>query len=123
MAFIEFRDIKSKNNVHASITNRGDLSFAAGVMRMFNIDLREDKYAKLYFDPADKKIGLKFMRVDDGYAVKVRPQGQGFKIVNKIFFETFHILPASTHRYDVSKEGDMLVVDLKTARSRDLSNQ
>ena len=118
MAFIEFKDIKSKNNVRATITSHGDLSFTAGGMRKFMIDLRRDRYAKLYFDPAEKKIGLKLIMMDDGYAVKIRPQGQGFKIVNKAFFETYHIMPKETCNYDVTMEDDMLVVDLKTARPR-----
>ena len=87
-------------------------------MRRFMIDLRRDRFAKLYFDPADKKIGLKLIMVDDGYAVKTRAQGQGFKIVNRVFFETYHILPKETMCYDVTMEDDMLVVDLKTGRPR-----
>ena len=118
MAFIEFREVRAKNNVRATISGRGELSFTGGVMRRFMIDLRRDRFAKLYFDPADKKIGLKLIMVDDGYAVKTRAQGQGFKIVNRVFFETYHILPKETMCYDVTMEDDMLVVDLKTGRPR-----
>lgn len=118
MAFIEFREVRAKNNVRATISGRGELSFTGGVMRKFMIDLRRDRFAKLYFDPADKKIGLKLIMVDDGYAVKTRAQGQGFKIVNRVFFETYHILPKETMCYDVTMEDDMLVVDLKTGRPR-----
>ena len=55
---------------------------------------------------------------DDGAAAKVRAHGNGFKIVNKLFFEHFHILPKETNNYDVSMDDDMLIVDLKTAKKR-----
>ena len=53
--FIEFRNIKGKNNVRATITKNGELSFTEGVIRKFAIDRQQAKFSKLYFDPADKK--------------------------------------------------------------------
>lgn len=120
MAYIfkkfENRNIKQENRI--TITR----SYSMGLPRKFYQDngVKDFKYAVLYYDEANKAIGVHFTNEKDknGFSVIHSPE-YGGQIVIRSFLKTYNIDPEIYHnryeweKYNLEGTGEIFVIKLK----------
>ncbi|MFY9367964.1 MAG: hypothetical protein WAR40_04760 [Desulfomonilia bacterium] len=116
MAWIKFarpdmlRDRAEKPQV--SIWKKGTIAFTKAAEEHYGI--KSYRYALLFFDPEARKIGIKLTKErSDPDLYKVTPGKSNLVITAPPFFREFKIPIKETKRYDLYKEGDMLVIRLE----------
>lgn len=99
----------------ASVRRNGQLGFNSGAVTRYELD--QFGFALLYYDEENRRIGVKLMeeKVPRSFTF-VHRTGDAY-ISAQSFFEHFRIpLPQETTKYDLVKEGEMLVINLTAPR-------
>lgn len=120
MVWIKFTDVNKRREERLTVTRSGALGFPS----QFYLDnrVRDYKYAVLYFDQSQMKVGLQFSSNDnekDKISIIHSKTGNGGYIQARNFFKSYKLDPGIyLGRYEYSKEtdptiGQLLVVKLK----------
>ena len=113
MSFEKFTKTGRGYTPKASIWMRGQIGFNQGAVEKLGIKKR--KYAVLYYDKEDKRIGFQFTDDAESGATKIIKGKTGAFISAKAFLDYYDIEHSETRKYDISddKEAGLYVIDLK----------
>ncbi len=114
MGFVKYqkekKDTRSITANTIGINNKGRFAFYKPTFEKF---LKDKPFIELYYDPEDKKIGIK--PVAEFTPNAFRLQGNITKmIIAKKFLKQFNI-SVTKNRYEFNDENEMLVISLKNA--------
>lgn len=115
MAFERFTKTRGRGYApKVSIWSRGQIGFNEGCLVRY--DLKQYKYAVLYYDKDNKKIGIKFTnnKTDDGAMKVIFRETGGASISANAFLGFYNIDHTKTKRYDVNYDEDagMFIIEI-----------
>jgi len=114
MAFVRFTKSGRGYTPKAAIWTRGQIGFNRGAVEKFS--LKDFKYAVLFFDKDNKKVGIKFTNdpTEEG-ANKLVFSKTGAFISARAFLDYYDIPRGETKRYDIyyDDENDLYVFNLE----------
>lgn len=116
LQFEEFKEVgrKASNEPIVTVTHGGHLNLNKKFMETF---VKEKKYAVLFYDKANKVIGLKLMNEEKMNSYKIRSyRGGNLGAVTAIAFLKYHNIEhdkTRSYKAEWNKEHGMVVIDLK----------
>lgn len=120
MAFEKFENRHARSEERITVTKSNSIGFPAKFYQENNI--KDFKYAVLYWDAGVKEIGVRFTNDDaekkNGFGISRSKQGYGGSVVVRSFFRHYKIDPKLYHgRYEWRKEaqeglGELFVIKL-----------
>lgn len=115
MAFKRFTNTRSRSFVpKVGIWKRGQIGFNKGAMEKYKLE--QYKYAVLFFDEEERKIGIKLTNNpgEEG-AIKVIKRQNAVSFTANAFLNTYEIVHKETKKYDVEyySEEDLYVIQLE----------
>jgi len=116
MAFEKFTRTRGRvDTPKVSIWSRGQIGFNKGALDEFS--LGKYKYAALYYDKENDKIGVEFTNDEksEGISKMITRKGAGTSISALAFLKHYKIDFSETTKYDLEydKENKLYVVDLR----------
>lgn len=115
MGFKRFTKTKGRGyKPKVSIWSRGQIGFNQGAVERYN--LRDFKYAVLFFDAETKRIGMKFTNDENEEGiVKLVKRTTGLSFSARAFLDFYNIEYSKTEKYDVEyiPEDELYAIQLQ----------
>lgn len=113
MAFEEFTAKGTRSGqAKVSVWKVGAIGFSSAFVKKHGIS--GVKYATLFFDKEEKKIGIKFTPEAEKYSIKVIWRAGGASIASRSFLNHYNIDYSETrsYHYEYNDKLNMFIVDL-----------